>query len=190
MYDYYYNQWGTFNNVPAISSTLYQGKHTYLNSYGEIRQETPGAYLDGSKPVLLKFKTAWLKLTGLQGYQRVYFLYLLSNYITPYKLNVQIGFDYKPSIAQTTMIIPNNTYNVYGDEPLYGSGVYGGDDGIDQRRVFLQQQKCQSIQLTISEVFDSSQNVIAGAGLTMSGVNFIVGAKDNKPKLSAAQSAG
>jgi hypothetical protein len=190
MYDYYYNQWGTFSNVPAISSTLYQGKHTYLNAYNEVRQETPGAYLDGSKPVLLSFKTAWLKLTGLQGYQRVYFLYLLSNYLTPYKLNVQLGFDYEPAISQSTLITPLNNYNVYGDQPIYGNGVYGGDTGIDQRRIFLQRQKCQSIQLTISEIFDSSHNVIAGAGLTMSGVNFIVGAKDNKPRLSAAQSAG
>ena len=44
MYDYYYSQWGTFTGVPGISSTLYQSLHTYINSFGQVFQETPGLY--------------------------------------------------------------------------------------------------------------------------------------------------
>jgi hypothetical protein len=36
MYDYYYQQWGTFVNVPAISSVIYQSLHTYINSSGDV----------------------------------------------------------------------------------------------------------------------------------------------------------
>jgi hypothetical protein len=51
MYDYFYGQWGEFINVPAISATLYQGLHTYINKFGQVFQENPGVYLDGAKPV-------------------------------------------------------------------------------------------------------------------------------------------
>lgn len=36
MYDYYYSQWGTFVNVPAISSCIFQNLHTFINSYGAV----------------------------------------------------------------------------------------------------------------------------------------------------------
>lgn len=191
MYDYYYNQWGTYTGIPAISSTLYQGLHTYLNSLGQVRQQTPGLYLDGTSPVLMKFSTAWLKLTGLQGYQRSYALYLLSQYLTPYKLNVQIGYDYQPGISQQTILTPNIGPSTYGSDTLWGgSGVNGNGTGIDQKRVFLNQQRCQALQVTVTEIFDASKGTAAGAGLNMSGINVLIGAKATKPTISAAESAG
>ena len=77
MYDYFFQQWGTFAGVPAISSTLYQNLHTFINSSGAVYQESPGIYLDGSNPVKMKFTTSWINLAGLQGYQRAYFFYML-----------------------------------------------------------------------------------------------------------------
>ena len=66
MMDYFnQNQWGTFDNVPAISSTLYQNLHTYLDKYGNLYQETPGEYLDGTNPVLMGFQTGWINVGGI-----------------------------------------------------------------------------------------------------------------------------
>jgi hypothetical protein len=191
MYDYYYGQWGTFNNVPAISSCLYKGLHTYLNSVGQVRQETPGVYLDGSSPVLVSFQTAWIQLTGLQGYQRVYFLYFLSTYITPYRLTVQAAYDYIKTGTQTSTLTPVNATSVWGSENLWGSGaVWGGSDDSDQKRMFLNQQKCQAIQLTVNEQYDPTKGIPAGEGLTMSGINFVIGAKSGYPRVTARQSVG
>lgn len=191
MYDYYYAQWGTFDNVPAVSSTLYNGVHTYLNSLGQIRHETPGLYLDGSSPVLVKFTTSWLRLTGLQGFQRAYHFYLLSNYLSPYKMNVQVSYDYSNAISQSTVLTPSNVTPLWGSDALWGSGeAWGGTGNIDQRRVFLNQQKCQSMQITITEIFDASKGMPAGAGFAMSGINLLIGVKSNAPKLAASKSAG
>lgn len=191
MYDYFFNQWGTFNNVPAISSTIYQDKHTYLNSYGQVFQETVGTYLDGAKPVLMSFTTAWIHLAGLQGYQRIYFLYLLGQYLTPHKLNIQIAYDYDPAIRQTNLITPDNFNDVYGSDPLYGStSPYGGASNVEQWRMFLDQQKCEAFQITLTEVFDNSFGVPPGAGFTLSGLNLVVGAKSSYPRLQAANAVG
>lgn len=191
MYDYFYAQWGEFTGIPGVSSTLYQNLHTYLNSVGVVRQETPGVFLDGSSPVLQSFTSAWFKLTNLQGFQRAYFFYLLGEYITPHKLNLQIAYDYNPAIMQTVLITPDNFSDVYGSESYYGGGTpYGGPSTVEQWRVFLNRQKCQSMQITVTEVYDASKEIPAGAGFTLSGINLVFGAKGTYPKLVPNRSAG
>jgi hypothetical protein len=191
MYDYYYNQWGTFTNIPAISSTLFENMHTYLNSEGQVRQETVGSYMDGSNPVLLSYSTAWLKLTNLQGFQRAHFFYFLGKFISAHRLNVQIAYDYDPGIVQQFIITPEQTATVYGDPigQYYGTGVYGGTSSREQWRCFFQRQKCQSVQITMSEVYDASLGPI-GAGFSMSGLNLVFAGKASYPKLNPTNSAG
>lgn len=191
MYDYYYDQWGTFVGIPGVSSTLYSSLHTYVNDLGQVRQETPGLYLDGTIPTLLQFTTAWFKLTDLQGFQRAYFFYLLATYFTPHKLNVTIAYDYNPAFVQATMISPTNYNPPYGSDPLYGdSSPYGGPSATEQWRIFFNKQKCQAIQISIQEIYDASFGVSAGTGLTMSGLNMVIGAKKGYPTLPSAASAG
>ena len=191
MYDYYYGQWGTFVNVPAISSTLYQDLHTYIDKYGRVAQESPGLYLDAGGPTLMQFTTSWLNLAGLQGFERAYFFYLLGTYITPHKLSVQIAYDYNSSPTQITTIQPDNFVKSWGGEQLWGSGQsWGGNGNIEQWRVFLQQQKCQAFQITVQESYDPSFGVAAGAGLTLSGIDLVVGQKSGYPRLKAARQVG
>lgn len=187
MYDYYYSQWGTFTGAGAISSTLYKGKHTLLNSVNLVSQETTGEYLDNTTPVLMGFTTAWIKLTGLQGFQRMYYFFILGSFVSAHRLNVGISYDYNPALTQTVTIDPINTRTTWGDDNSWGSGSpWGGGDLLEQWRVFVERQKCQSIQITVNELQGSPE----GTGLTLSGLNFVIGAKKGYPKLPARQSVG
>ncbi len=210
MYDYFFEQWGTFTNVPAISSTIYQGMHTLLSPYNTIQQETSGQYLDNSNPVLMAFKSAWFNMTGLQGYQRAYFFYLIGQYVTPHKLQLSIGYDYSPGPSQSTLISPTNFAGVYGgpaidpgdgtnyaspygQDTTYGSAAYvdGTARGaVEQWRVFLDKQRCQSFQISLQEVYDPSFGIPPGEGLTLSGINLVYGAKKGFRPISAANSIG
>jgi hypothetical protein len=191
MYDYYYGQWGTFTNVNAISSTLFQNLHTTINSRGQVRQETPGVYLDGSVPVLMSFKTSWLNLMGVQGYERAYQFTLLGTYITPHKLSIGIAYDYQAGPTQVSVIEPDNYTGAYGSDSLYGgSSTYGGNSTVEQWRTFFARQKCEAFQITISESYDPSFGVPAGAGLTLSGLNLVIGAKKGYRPTKAANSVG
>ena len=182
MYDYFYQQWG-IHSTNAISATRYQQLHTFVNSAGQVFQETPGEYLDGSNPVTMSFTTAWINIGGLQGYQRAFFFYLLGQYITPHFLQVSLSYNYSPAIIQSITISPNNYSVPYGgngnDEASpYGQETpYGGPGDIEQWRIFLANQRCQSIQLTIQEIYDSSLGVPAGEGIRISGLNFLVAMK-------------
>lgn len=191
MYDYFYNQWGTFNGAPAISSTLYNGLHTYLNAQGKIMQETPGIYLDGSRPVLMSFQTGWFNFAGLQGYERAYFFYLLAEFLSPHKIQIGIAYDYAPVPSQTVLISPDNYNNVLGgDTPLGFGSPLGGTPTLEQWRIFFQQQRCQSFQITLTEIFDSFYGVPASAGLTISGLNLVFGIKKGFTTINARNSAG
>lgn len=190
LYDYYYNRWGTFTNVPAISATIYKGLHTYINSYGEAFQESPGKYLDGANPVLIAFATGWLNMSGLQGYERAFRFFLLGKYLTPHKLNTAIAYDYNESPTQSTLISPDNFSPNYGNTSPYGQNSYGGNSNVENWRVNLARQRCSAFKLFINEIYDPSFGVLAGEGLTLSGINLIVGMKKGYRTISAKNTAG
>lgn len=195
MYDYFVRQWGVFEGAPALSSTIYQGQHTLVNQAGQVGQETPGTYLDGPNPVLMSFMTSWLNVAGLRGYLRAYWFYFLGTFLSPHKLQVQLAYDYNSSATQDVLIAPTNWAPDYGSaqDPYYGSdgsASYGGPGSIEQWRVFLTRQRCRSFQISMQEVFDPTFGTIAGPGLTLSGLNCIVGVKKAYAPISQQQQAG
>lgn len=191
MYDYYVGQWGTFWGIHGVSSTLYQGLHTYINEYGQVRQETPGRYLDGSTPVLMSLETSEFNLAGLQGYQRIYFFYLLGTYLSPHKINIQVAYDYETAPSEQVLITPVNGTPLYGGGGVYGQvNPYGGPGSVERWRVFTQRQRCQSFRVYISELYDPSQGIPAGAGFTLSGLNCILGIKQGFRPTPSTTSAG
>jgi len=186
MYDYFFSAWGIFT-LNGISSTLFQGLHTYVNDLGQVFQESPGTYLDGTNPVLMSFTTSWISLAGLQGFERFYQCYLLGSYETPFKLNVQFAYDYNPSPVESQVVTPQQYEPNWGGDPLYGANPYwGGISQVFSERVFPTKEKCETFSLTVNEVYDASFGAPAGAGLTLSGLNLVIGVK----RAFRTQSAG
>lgn len=191
MYDYYYAQWGTFIGIPAISSTIYQGLHTFVNEFGQVYQENPGVYLDGSSPVLMSFVSNWFNAAGLQGYQRAYFMYMLATFYSPHKVQIQIAYDYAPYPSQNSIITPDNYSPAWGGDQTWGNSTpWGGSPTLEQWRVFFQQQKCQAFQIYFNEIFDSSYGQPASVGLTVSGLNLVIGTKKSYVPIMAKNSVG
>lgn len=188
MYDYYYQQWGTFAGIPSVSGCIYNGLHTVLSN-SEILQETPNAYLDNSTPVLMKFTTNWLNLASLQGYERFYSFYLLARYLSPHKLNCKIAYNYNDSITHNSIIFPKN-FSPSATSPFGVPTPFGSSGDKKQWKVDAKQQLCESFQLTIEEVFDPSFGIVAGAGFTMSGLSLNLGIKKATRPIPGARSSG
>lgn len=194
MYDYFYDQWATFTGVPCVSSCIFDGFHTFINSSGAVFQELPSRYLDGSVPVLSKFRTGPLRVGDLQNYQRAYFFYFLGQFVSPHKLYVKIYYDYATNPSQTLLITPANYSTPFGSgasQSPFGQGTpFGGPLSLENWRVFLENQKCMAFEIEVEEVFDHSFDTEAGAGFTMSGINVVVAMKKGYRPQSAAESAG
>lgn len=164
MYDYLVKQWGTFDGSPSISSTIYNRLQTKLSSGGQVTQETIGTYLDGTQAVVMQFQTGWLNFSAIETYKRIYEMYLLGNFSSPHTIGIQIAEDYDPQVIQSVAFQPTNTV---------GSG-----SSVEQWEINFKKQQCQSVQITLTETSSST----AGAGLTISGINFTVGGKQPYPK--------
>lgn len=194
MYDYYYDQWGTFVGISGISSCIFQGMHTFINSIGDAFQEEPGFYLDGGNPVLMMFQTGPLRLGELQNYQRAYFFYILGTYLSPHKLLINLFYDYENNASQSLIISPDNFSSAYGsstDQSPYGQGnPYGGNSNLENWRVFLERQRCMAFGIQIQEIYDSTFGIASGAGLTISGLNIVMGFKKGFRPQSSATSVG
>lgn len=191
MYDYYFAQWGTFSSIPAISSTIYNGLHTYINAFGQALQETQGKYVDNGKPTLMNFTTGWINLAGVQGLERFYSLFLLGVYYSPFTLAVQMAYDYNSSIQQSVIVRPENQTPNWGGDAVWGSNqAWGGIGKRFEARVFPDQQQLESFQITVSESYDSTYGQPAGQGLTLSGMNIIYGAKRQRRNSSSGRNFG
>lgn len=192
MYDYFFQRWSTFDSIPAISSTLFESKHTYITEDGQVRQELEGYYKDGpSSPVLMALETPWYNLAGLQGFQRCPMFYLLGQYKSPHKLRVLISYDYEDGPTQQVILEPAQKAEFYGGDPFYGQNdAYGGTGSLEQYRVFLERQKVQAFKVRIEELFDSSQGTQAGEGLSLSGLNVVVALKKGYTPIRATRSFG
>jgi hypothetical protein len=169
VFDYLINEWSVFNNPEVSDSTYYKGLYNYIAPTGFMYQETPGVFLDNTAAVLMGLTTSWLNFAGLQGFQRIYKMLLLGEYKSPHSLALTIAYDFKSAYNQSVTI-----------------PVLSAPSGAYQFRVDFKIQKCEAIQITLSE----TQTAPYGEGMTLSAFGLEVGAKEGLNKLPGNQSYG
>lgn len=185
--DDFVDQWGTFTNVQAVDSVIWQGLHTYLRPDGQARQETPGVFSDAGKPIKLRVKTSWLQLAGVSGFQRVKRFVVLGDYLSAHKLICSIGYDFNPEPSQIATIDAAGelAQPVYGADSVYGGAavpadslVYGGQFPAYAWRISTKVQKCTAIQITLED-----SQTVAGEGCSFASLAFIAGMKPGVRRL-------
>lgn len=182
-------QWHVARGIPAIDACKFQNRFTYLTSSGQVHQEKPGSFVDAGSLVRLKLTTGWLSFGGIQGFQRIYKLFVLGEYRSPHKLQVSVAYDMNPAVVQQIVV---DAGELLGQAPAYGEDVYGagtpfgGEFPLYQFRFDLEQQKCSSIQVTIEEM----QNAPFGEGLGLSALSFEVGVRGGPVRARAARTVG
>lgn len=150
-----YGQWSVFTNHTGIGAIVWGGSYTYVASDGTLNQERSDRWQDNFVPYNMKLVTGWLSLAALQGFQRVRDVMILGNYYTAHQLQVQAAYDFSSTPVQSNTIAVSTAPVRY------------------QYRVQLARQKCESLQLTITES-DSSDT---GQAVQLSGLALTVGVK-------------
>lgn len=190
MYDYFFNQWQTWEGINAISSCIFEDRHTTLTSGGMVSQQTPEVYLDNGNPVLQSFTTGWINIAKLMGFQRFYGFAFVGQYFSPHLLTVSLSYNYVDTTVQNFTIRPNNFSAVdpspFGDQP----SPFGSPTDLEQWQLSPQFQKCQAFQISVQESYDSTKGVPAGAGFSISGLNMIARVKRTSRPLRATQTVG
>lgn len=158
-FNYMLRQWTTFTNHEGKDAVIWRGIYSYLRNDGTVYTETRGEYLDDNTPFKMILGTSWIKLAGVQGFQRVRRLNVLGDYHSAHQLVVRAGYDYQSGFTQEYVfdagtVIESGTY---GDDVLYGDSLYGGDsDGVYQFRVHLERQKCEAVRFEFEDVMSET----------------------------------
>jgi hypothetical protein len=166
VWDYFLSQWSSFSYPYGThgAAAVVNGVWSFITAAGQVYQETPGTYSDNGAVISTSFTTSWLQLASLQGFQRVYKLLVLGDYYSAHTLVVQFAVDFDPTIVQTDVVTAASP---------------------EQFRFFMSRQKCQAMQVTITD-----NPAVAGRSMSISGLTFEVGVKGGPFRLPASQSFG
>jgi len=194
VYNYYFNQWSTFTNQASVDSILWNNSYLYLKTNGAAYRETAGTFYDDDIAYKLTIETPWIKIAGLQGFQRVYRASLLGDFKSAHKLKMKVYYDYKNYsndlyYFDPALVLGSAMDDTYGSDSPYGSGSpYGGEfDDVYQFRVHLGTQKCQSIKFLIEDIQDGSGS-IDGESYSIQNMALEVGVKKGLNKLRSLKS--
>lgn len=165
VYDYYFGQWSTFTNYQAVTA-LFQNNsqaaaaYYLLRSDGTVQKETSGVFDDDGNSIKLLLQTAWIKLAGIQGFQRVRRASLLGAFKSSHQFQMDLAYDYNPVVRNTLYWNPASAINTstWGSDATWGSGAFwgGSQDNVYQFRAHLPRQKVEAISFTISDVINTT----------------------------------
>lgn len=117
----------------------------------------------------LSLTTAYMQLSQVQGYQRVYKLFLLGTFASNHQLFFAIDYDFAGTYAQQIF-----------------QTVTGSAGAPEQVRIFPSTQKCEALSLTVTDLGTGTY----GQGLSLSDLALEVGIKRGGFRLPASQSTG
>ena len=186
VYDIYFDQWYTFTNIPAIDSTVWQGKYVFLKSTAEIWRETKGQYLDVDVPIISRYVLALMQFGQIQGFQRIFKINILGENKGTHGLKIEVGYDYRDFYEERFTIYPDTVLydSIWGDDPVWGDSttLWGGNyDGVYQFQIRPRQQRCQALKLKVEDFFGSGTGT---AGFAFSNVTAEVGVEPNIARLA------
>ena len=114
VYDYLVNQWSVFEHPQTgeghtpwdtVDSAIWQDNHVMIKDDGTVFQESAD-YLDLVDTFIpLDLTSSWIKLSGLQGYQRVWWISLLGEVYGTCTINYEIFYDYIETNPQTGSVV-------------------------------------------------------------------------------------
>jgi len=133
VYDTHFNQWSRFTNQPFVDAVLTAEQLALAASSGDVFEE--GGSTDAGTAVALTVVTPWMKLAGVQGFQRIYKALLLGTYRSASTLSIQVGYDYA---------------DAYETAQTFDTSAFSTSVPIELR-YDLPKQKCAAVRFKISE---------------------------------------
>jgi hypothetical protein len=186
VYNYFEGKWSIFTGFDdAIDSVMVNNIYHWVDINGIVCKEMPDYFKHKTnQSYSQKIVTGWFAFAKKQGFQRIYSFMLLGKFKADHILKVKVYYDYKSYSQDEFRVsvsdILNNTY--YGSDPYYGGGsTYGGEgDRVYQFKFRPVIQKCESIKLEITDIFESQGT----EGFELSDIIFEVGIKGGSHRVS------
>lgn len=168
VYDYQQGQWARWPEALGIDATMLGASDFYrLTSGGKVLQDDAVTFTEDGANYSLLLETSWLKLQGLQGFQRVYRALLLGEFVSACTLTVEAFYDYVETAVDTV-----STSLTSANQP----------DGKFQVEHRFSVQKAEAVKLRVTVA-------AAGEGVNLTSLALECGLKRGLRKLSASRRA-
>ncbi len=182
MYDFEHGQWGTFTAQPAVDAILWGSAYVWLQSDGRVWEETEGHFRDGNVRYSTEMTTAWIKLAGLQGFQRVRRALVIGNANGEHILQIQVGYSYQSAFPESFSFDSRTIESSFwGSSSYWGAdSVWGGvEDDVYQWEMHLGIQKSESIRFLFRDLPVTDED----EGFEIAGLALLAGFKKGAAKL-------
>jgi len=136
VYDFENNQWSTFS-ITGLSAVVCNDAYHYLASASAVRQESSSVFTDNGTGYQLVIKTAWIKLGGLAGFQRVKRAHIVGECMSSTTLRATLYFDYSASGSTKDLAWTN---------------------GVIRERIHMPTQKCSAVQFQFEDVSPTAES--------------------------------
>lgn len=183
VYNTFFNLWFTQTYPVTIQAMTWSQYGFLFAGVNSLYSANSSSYSDGDNFIPSMLSTTWIPLNQLEGYGRLYNIYLAGdNASLQDRLVVSLYYDFEDNPRQTISIIPSSLNgNAYGVDSSYGSGSpYGGFyDGTFQFQIRPITQKCSCVRI---EIYDQQYNSILSQSFKLSGVTLEIGLKNTGNK--------
>ena len=180
VFDYFYKYWSTYE-VKCLGGCDIADGHCLLSTAGVVLRDN-ASYGDVNAPYSTVIQTGWISLAGLQGFQRIYAISMLGEFVASHRLKVELMYDFSDAIKDSFTVMGDTVVN-----DAFGTGTYGTEspfggieDGVYRFVVKPRIQKCSSIKLRISDEFPESA---PSGGFKLTNISFEVGTLGGRAKL-------
>lgn len=180
VYDYSYDQWSTFKNVESVAAVQVNSGYFVAQSDGFLIENE--AYNDNGAFIQQRLTTGWLKVSGINGFQRAQRLKILGEYKSAHTMKVRVSYDYESYHWDEYTLSPATGYNITV-KPALADYQNGTNNGVFEWELHLRRQKCEAMKV---EIFDEEDGV-QGASFDLTGMTIRVGLKQGMSKANDAK---
>ena len=149
VYDYLAGVWTTAargDNLAAKGAAVIGGVYHYVTPAGQVHAEAVASYVDNAAWIGQTWETGWIKLTGLQGYQRIWRLLIRFRRRSAFALRVSFAYDYSDTYA---------TPIDFTDPEIF----LAAPAGPGALEIAPAVQRCQAIRVKVEELAGNGQGM-------------------------------
>lgn len=182
VYNYYYDEWSVFSNYSATSAIPHSTLgYCHLKSTGEVRVES-SSYLDAGSRITMAIETGWLDFAGIQGFQRIWSINCMGEYMTQHFTRVMVAYDRDAVFNEIKYFDTRDAISTstFGDTGPFGTGGFGSGSQSYSWRLKPRRQKCEAIKIRIEDV--DTLTDAGGGSVALNALMFEVGVKGTASK--------
>lgn len=191
VYNYEFDQWSVFTNYEAVSACNGLESYLHLKSDGTVNKEDTSSSLDNGARIKMAMETSWFSFSGVQGYQRIYYIGVLGDFVSHHYTEIKMAFNFEDAFTEQYYYdtITGQTTETYGDGDYGDQSPYGGSgSSVYQWRLKPAQQKCESIKVRLEDIDTITSS--GGGSFNLVSMAFTVGVKQGINRQGSAKTVG